>query len=163
MSNSPQYGISLDGEWRLSFGRQTMPASSLAEPRIPADFDDISASVPGNVELDLIRAGRLPPDLDYGDHIYLLRDYEAYQWWFSRTFTIDGEIPSHPVLVLEGVDTLATVWVNGTRVGTAANMLVPHQFELAGYNREDFSIGMDGSQNMFNLTPSGNFSYSDED
>jgi len=132
VSNSPQYGISLDGEWRLSFGRQTMPASSLAEPRIPADFEAIPASVPGNVELDLIRAGRLPPDLDHGDNIYLLRDYEAYQWWFSRTFTIDGEIPSHPVLVLEGVDTIATVWVNGTRVGTAANMLVPHEFGLAG-------------------------------
>jgi len=43
------------------------------------------------------------------------------------------------------------------------SIILNHQFELAAYNREDFSIGMLGSQNMFDLTPAGKFSYSDED
>ena len=37
-----------------------------------------------------------------------------------------------------------------------------HQFELAAYNREDFSIGMLGqTSNLFEPTPVGNFTYSD--
>ena len=132
MSNSPANGISLDGEWRLSFGRQMAPAGSLAQPRIPADFVTIPAIVPGNVELDLVRAQLLTPDLDHGDNIYLLREYESYQWWFCRSFIIDGESPALPVLVLEGVDTIATIWINGILIGKTANMLVPHEFALDG-------------------------------
>ncbi|MGA7305644.1 MAG: sugar-binding domain-containing protein, partial [Rhodothermales bacterium] len=135
MSNSPATGISLDGEWRLSFGRQVAPAGSLAHPRIPADFVTITAIVPGNVELDLVRAQLLAPDLDHGDNIYLLREYEAYQWWFCRSFIIEGESPALPVLVLDGVDTIATIWINGTLVWKTANMLVPHEFALDGILR----------------------------
>ena len=44
------------------------------------------------------------------------------------------------------------------------SIILNHQFELAAYNREDFSIGMLGEgANMFDLTPTGKFSYSDED
>jgi len=44
------------------------------------------------------------------------------------------------------------------------SIILNHQFELAAYNREDFSIGMLGrAQNMFELTPVGRFSYSDTD
>ena len=43
-------------------------------------------------------------------------------------------------------------------------IILNHQFELAAYNREDFSIGMLGkSQNMFEVTPVGHFSYADPD
>jgi NADH-quinone oxidoreductase subunit I len=43
-------------------------------------------------------------------------------------------------------------------------IILNHQFELAAYNREDFSIGMLGkTHNMFETTPVGHFSYSDED
>ena len=38
-----------------------------------------------------------------------------------------------------------------------------HQFELAAYNREDFSIGMEGlGQNMYEPTPVGKFSVADD-
>ena len=44
------------------------------------------------------------------------------------------------------------------------SIILNHQFELAAYNREDFSIGMLGkTHNMFELTPVGKFSYADED
>jgi beta-mannosidase len=121
--------LSLNGTWQLRFGRQRAPAGSLAGPQIPADFATVPAAVPGNVELDLIAAGRLPRDLDRADNIYLLRAYETHQWWFSRTFTAPKR-PDRPVLVFDGIDTLATIWLNGRRLGTAANMLIPHEFAL---------------------------------
>ena len=37
--------------------------------------------------------------------------------------------------------------------------ILNHEFELAAYNREDFSLGMlGGYQNMFDVTPAGHYS-----
>ena len=55
--------ISLNGEYRLSFGD---------EQRADAPMQTITAQVPGNVELDMMRAGLLP-DVFSGDNIRLLR------------------------------------------------------------------------------------------
>ena len=44
------------------------------------------------------------------------------------------------------------------------SIILNHQFELAAYNREDFSIGMLGrAQNMFELTPVSDFSHAGKD
>ena len=43
------------------------------------------------------------------------------------------------------------------------SIILNHQFELAAYNREDFSIGMEGlAQNMYEPTPVGKFSVADD-
>jgi NADH-quinone oxidoreductase subunit I len=44
------------------------------------------------------------------------------------------------------------------------SIILNHQFELAGYNREDFSIGMEGRfQNMFELWPASKYSVAEEE
>lgn len=43
-------------------------------------------------------------------------------------------------------------------------IILNHQFELAAYNREDFSLGMEGQgQNMFTNSPVAKFSVADEE
>jgi NADH-quinone oxidoreductase subunit I len=43
------------------------------------------------------------------------------------------------------------------------SIILNHQFELAAYNREDFSLGMEGlEQNMFVPSPVGKFSVADD-
>lgn len=42
-------------------------------------------------------------------------------------------------------------------------IILNHQFELAVYDREDLSIGMDGAQNMFVPSPVAKFSVADEE
>ena len=43
------------------------------------------------------------------------------------------------------------------------SIILNHQFELASYNREDLSIGMEGlGQNMFEPSPVGKFSVADD-
>jgi len=43
------------------------------------------------------------------------------------------------------------------------SIILNHQFELAAYNREDFSLGMEGlGQNMFEPSPVGKFSVADD-
>lgn len=125
--------IDLNGAWTLQFGPQVRSTTGMTAPEIPDEWDTIPATVPGNVELDLIRAGLLPEDLDRGDQIYRLRELEDRQWWFSRTIEVSDAIASSACnLVLEGVDTLATVWLNGRRIARLENMLIPHRLELTG-------------------------------
>ncbi len=120
--------ISLDGEWELFY--QPQDDSSL---RGPADLaastlQPVPAQVPGNVELDLVRAGLLPEPFEAAN-IHLLRRYEGHEWWYRRTFRLP-ETPSDPHwrLVFEGLDTFADIWLNGLHLGQTANMLIPHDF-----------------------------------
>jgi beta-mannosidase len=38
-------------------------------------------------------------------------------------------------LVCEGLDTLATIWINGIQIGQAANMLIEHRFDVTNVLR----------------------------
>lgn len=78
--------FSLDGQWTLFYANEeNVPPSSPKELeclRLPC----IPAEVPGNVELDLSRAGLLPADLYWGMNPWLAEAYEAYGWWYRTEF-----------------------------------------------------------------------------
>ena len=117
----------LDGTWQLSYGPQGLD---------PEAFPAIPAIVPGNVELDLMAAGVLP-DLVKANNIYLLREYEGYQWWYRRSFDAPATVPAERVeLVFEGLDCIASVFVNGELVGEPRNMLIPHRFDVTDLLRD---------------------------
>ncbi|NLE99484.1 MAG: glycoside hydrolase family 2, partial [Anaerolineales bacterium] len=121
--------VSLTGEWQLAHGPENQ-AVLHPDHLAGAGFESLPAQVPGNVELDLERAGILP-DPFYAANIRTLRPYETHEWWYTRTFTL----PERPEVsqwdvVFEGLDTLATVWVNGVEVGRAENQLIEHRFDV---------------------------------
>jgi beta-mannosidase len=92
----------------------------------------IPAWVPGNVEFDLQRAGISPVPF-VGSNIRLLRPFESHDWWYRREFDLPPEFDCHRVeLVFEGLDTFASIWINGQAAGKSANMLIPHRFEVTG-------------------------------
>ncbi len=122
--------ISLDGEWELFYAPQAERRISHPDELEAAGLSHVAARVPGNVELDLQRAGVIP-DPFYADNIRLLRPFEYCEWWYAREF----EAPEGPPLqrwdlTFDGLDTLATVWLNGVEVGRAANMLIEHRFDV---------------------------------
>ncbi|MCP4643797.1 MAG: glycoside hydrolase family 2 [bacterium] len=131
--------IDLTGEWMLTTFRQQSPAySGGADPALLDNPDDLAAldavtvpaQVPGNVELDLHRAGVLP-DPFFGANIRLLRPYEFNEWWYTRDFDVPvDDLGAEWDLVFEGLDTVATVWVNGAEVGRSDNMLIEHRFDV---------------------------------
>lgn len=141
--------IDLNGAWTLQYGPQSTRALQMERPDIPPEWNTIPAQVPGNVELDLIRAGLLPQELERGNNIYELRTLETFQWWYSRTFEVAEHISSECCeLVLEGVDTLAAVWLNGERIGALENMLIPHRLDVTGRLRPGANllvIGIDSA------------------
>ena len=75
----------VNGNWPIAATASTQIAdpTELAQAGIPR----IPARVPGNVELDLQRAGIIP-DPFYADNIRRLRPFEFYEWWYTREFVL---------------------------------------------------------------------------
>ena len=124
--------MSLDGEWRLYyFPEGSVPVCS------PEDLDRcgvawVPGRVPGNVELDLERAGVLA-DPFVGANILLLRALEFNEWWYVRDVVLPDDWAGRDLeLVFDGLDTIAAVWVNEHQVGRAENMLIRHAFNIRG-------------------------------
>ena len=131
--------ISLNGEWLLRYH----PEDGLM-PESPAELSSLSwpqitAQVPGNVELDLVRAG-LEEDPFFAENIYAFRKYEFYQWWFERSFDAPEDTGNRWVLRFEGVNTFADIFLNGERIGSCDNMFIEHEFDvtdLLNYGEEN--------------------------
>ena len=125
-------GISLDGEWKLSYGPYDKYAPATPVELKAKNWPLISAIVPGNVELDLLAAGIIK-NPEIGNHVYELRKYEAYQWWYFRTFETPRIGPGERVeIVFHGLDCLGTVWINDKLAGKTDNMLIDHRFDITG-------------------------------
>lgn len=117
--------LPLMGDWSLTYWDQQLDPEGTRAKAIPA-------RVPGNVELDLMRAGELP-DVFLGTNIKLLRDYEFCAWRYELRFnTPDIPIGHSARLRFEGVDCVAEYRLNGVLIGESANALVPHVFDITG-------------------------------
>jgi len=67
---------------------------------------------------------------------------EDKEWWYRTRFTWDGEPEDGEVaeLLFEGLDTFATVYLNGLELGRAENMLVEHRFDVTGLLRKGENV-----------------------
>lgn len=127
---------SLDGDWELTHFPEGSAAVAHPDDLPRAAAETVAARVPGNVELDLQRAGRLP-DLFQGDNVHQLRPLEFHEWWYRRSFEGPRLAPGQRAeLVFGGLDCFATVWLNGEDVGRAENMLIEHRFDVTGLLRQ---------------------------
>ncbi|NLS76675.1 MAG: glycoside hydrolase family 2 [Chloroflexi bacterium] len=122
--------ISLDGEWKLAHWAEGERAVSTPAELLASGCSFVPAQVPGNVELDLERAGQLP-DPFFANNTKLLRPLEYHEWWYTRTFAAPRAPGGQPwELCFEGLDIYATIWVNDVQVGETENALVEHRFDV---------------------------------
>ena len=88
--------------------------------------------MPGCTHTDLLAAGLIPdPFIDANET--LVAWVADGEWTYTTTFTVEDEVRGHEHidLVFEGLDTLATVTLNGTEVATTANMHRTYRFDVA--------------------------------
>lgn len=125
--------VALNGKWRLAYVRDKEYSKELktAAEILAADYPVIDAVVPGCFELDFERAGIFPP-LFYSANILELQKYEDLHLFYFRKF---GCPDAEAELVFGGLDTYAGVYVNGEKVLTANNMLIPHTCEVRGLKK----------------------------
>lgn len=118
------------GNWTLYFGQQDENAPTTPNELIKSNFQKIPAKVPGNVELDLQKAGIIE-NPETGNNVYDLRKYETYQWWYHRTFKQPKVPTGHQVkLCFDGIDCIADIWLNNKKIGRVENMFVEYDFEV---------------------------------
>lgn len=100
---------------------------------VPSEIEGqaFDATVPGCVHTDLLEASAIPDPFD-GDNESALEWIGETVWEYSRTFQID-DLTAFADLVCEGLDTLATVEINGHVVGHSQNQHRVHRWAVAPY------------------------------
>ncbi|MYT73489.1 MULTISPECIES: glycoside hydrolase family 2 protein [unclassified Streptomyces] len=90
----------------------------------------IPAPVPGGVHAALVAAGRFAdPYRDRNEEA--ARWVEARSWWYRcRVDLPDAGAGERLRLVLHGLDTVATVWLDGDELGRHANMFRPAEYDV---------------------------------
>jgi len=95
--------------------------------------------VPGDVNASLLKNGKIPnPHFDA-----LAR--EAYwvtskEWWYALSFDADSVNSNKSVLVLEGVDGTADIWLNDSYLGVMKNAFYPHRYNIKGKLKEKRNV-----------------------
>ena len=86
----------------------------------------LPAKVPGEIHLDLMRAGCMEEPL-LSLNAKKSRWPEKRSWWFTRSFEVTSPFLQHECqqLVFEGLDLYAQVFLNGEFVGESKNAFVP--------------------------------------
>jgi len=121
--------ISLNGKWRLTYALEGTTEAAAAR----TEAKTVPAAVPGNVEIDLMKAGELP-DLFFGGNIFKARPYEFYEWTYERTFVAPEAFKGRRTeLVFHGVDCIASYWLNDRCIGQSDNMFIEHSFDVGGF------------------------------
>jgi beta-mannosidase len=91
----------------------------------------LPAIVPGGVHTDLLALGRIP-DPFVGDNEKRVQWVAESDWVYRTSFTCSNELFSEEktLLVCDGLDTLATLTLNGTELGHTDNMFRQYQWEI---------------------------------
>lgn len=110
------------------------PASSGGSGGPPAGLAPWTAvAVPGDVHTGLLAAGQIE-DPFFDRNVEDVQWVEDREWWYQVSFTGPaGPAPAErDVLVFDGLDTLATVYLNGQALGSHRNMFRPAEFDVSG-------------------------------
>ena len=123
--------ISLNARWSLAWFEEGEGIKRGAhKPKCDAG-EWMDAVVPGDVRLDLMRAGKIADPFVGLNHLDS-RWVEEKEWWYRREFLVPEKFKGRRVeLQFGGLDTFATVWVNGKLAGKHQNMFVPCTFEVS--------------------------------
>jgi beta-mannosidase len=101
---------------------------------VPGDWAALTdhplpATVPGEVHTDLLAAGSIPDPFD-GDNETLLQWIGRTDWRYRLAFDWQPGGEARHDLVAEGLDTFATVELNGTEIARTANMHRGYRFDV---------------------------------
>lgn len=102
----------------------------------------VPAVVPGAVTADLLRAGLIPdPFLD--DNETRLTWIPRTDWRYRTRVTPAAQRTERTDLVFDGLDTVATISVDGEQIGASRNMHRSYRYDVTGYARSGFELTVD--------------------
>ena len=137
MNKTYNLNSSQELNWELYFGLQNEDAPLSPDDLSKGSFQMIPANIPGNVEIDLEKAGIIKDPM-IGNNVYELRKFETYQWWYRCRFKKPEVLINHEVnLCFDGIDCIADIWLNDEKIGSTENMFVEHNFDVTELLKTD--------------------------
>ena len=105
------------------------------------DRHTVSGQIPGSVYSFLLAAGEMEDPYDRDNELRALPLMEK-DYIFERTFDLPENIAgyAHQVLRFDGIDTLADVYLNGVRLGTADNMHIAWEYPVRELLKEKDNV-----------------------
>ena len=97
----------------------------------------VDATVPGCVHTDLLNCGKVQ-DFYWRDNAREVRWIEDCDWTYSCDFS--ALISDKVSLVFEGLDTYASVYLNGKHIGDTENMFIEHEFDVSDVLEENNTL-----------------------
>ncbi len=96
----------------------------------------LPATVPGCVHTDLLRAGKIP-DPFHGTNELDLQWIEERDWEYRADFAAPPSLLAEQVVELcaDGLDTVASVFVNGEKIAATDNMFVARRWDVRRHLR----------------------------
>lgn len=112
-------------EWKLAYAHhedcKNAELRTIAEVE-KSGLEIVPAIVPGNFELDLMRAGKLE-DVYFSTNTLKTQELEDVHLWYYTTVKITNK---NQYLCFEGIDTFSDIYVNGELVKTTDNMFLSY-------------------------------------
>lgn len=140
--------LDLNGKWlaRWNDGQRERADYARRDTTVASRY--IEAQVPGEIHLDLQRAG-LIGDVHVGMNALSARWVEECFWNYRREFTAPAAAlkAKHAWLDFQQLDLVATIFLNGVEVGRSDNVFHPCRVDVAGKlrpGRNVLAVTLDG-------------------
>jgi beta-mannosidase len=122
--------LSLDGQWKLrklDFSKDYFETAPSVCSSAEAWMD---VQVPGDIHPSLVKAGHIPdPFVDLNSRQCAWTREKS--WSFKRQFVVPETYTGKRImLVFDGIDTYATIFVNGQKIGQSDNAFLQYRFDV---------------------------------
>ena len=126
----PARTINLNGTWKLKDTKHTQGVNGKYSAKVCDTSKWINVNVPGDIHPALQKAKRIPdPFLDLNTEECEWTSHK--NWWFRQEVKIPKSFGSDRInLIFDGVDTYATLYLNGKKTGEMANMFRQYTFDI---------------------------------
>lgn len=121
----------LNNNWKLKYFEPVEERDAdIASVNTPDRFW-MSVKVPGDVHSTLLEH-KIIDNPFFGHNDQKCQWVEDKVWWYRKKFNYDKDLADDErlLLVFEGLDTFATVYLNGLKIGNTDNMFISHHFDV---------------------------------
>ncbi len=124
--------LDLNGKWDLRWADGQRGGANNYAAEEGHSFKALEAIVPGEVHLDLIRAGMIKEPTLYMN-VLDCRWVEECIWTYKKVFYVPEEaVTAHAWINFEGLDYNARILLNSEQIGAHANFFLPCRLNVTG-------------------------------
>jgi beta-mannosidase len=131
------HALNLNGAWSVRALPLDAKGPAGYQAFTQAADGQLVAQVPGEIHLDLLRAGRIE-EPSVSDNARRSRWPEQHSWWYRTEFELPPDFRKHfrQQLIFGGIDLCGEIFVNGQLAGASRNAFAPVSVDVRDLVRE---------------------------